>query len=346
MDSQKQRIRYGLPPGHHGFTVVEVMVGIAIVSLLLALLLPAVQSVREVSRRVSCQNNLRQLAHGLVQYHEIHQSLPPSQVASLDPTFPPDRGLTFVFPFLELGGRRELIESGVQHISRLECPSDGDLSLVSGPISYTLNESPGQGSGSPLRGPFGRMITTAGYDTRAAVRFHEILDGVSNTAGISETLVTRSGGEEADANRLPKRYGFFVSMTPVSLAAEGSPLTAPALAERSSQTEASLSQCLEGPRTFLPQQDRIVASWGIVQNGPIGYSHWWPPNAPHCGPLGVGSDAPFIALNQRAASNHGKCVNVAFLDGHVRCVNEQIDRTVWRAIGTRDGSEHDAVGDY
>jgi prepilin-type N-terminal cleavage/methylation domain-containing protein len=111
------------------FTLVELLVVIAIIGVLVALLLPAVQTARESARRMSCQNNLKQIGLGFQMHHDVYLQLPTGG------EFPDVRYLigwpARIFPFLEQKNTRELIEGagGLQVVQpwRMKlAPHNGD----------------------------------------------------------------------------------------------------------------------------------------------------------------------------------------------------------------------------
>src|SRR5437588_10620792 len=85
------------------FTLVELLVVIAIIAILVGLLLPAVQQVREASFRAKCQNNLRQLGLAVQNFHEVHDTMPPyfGTLPSGDPKSIYGGWFAFLLPFVE-----------------------------------------------------------------------------------------------------------------------------------------------------------------------------------------------------------------------------------------------------
>jgi prepilin-type N-terminal cleavage/methylation domain-containing protein len=178
------------------FTLVELLTVIAIIGVLVALLLPAVQSARESARRSSCSNNLRQIGIALQLYHTAHQSFPAGGIEWRPPNDPSKRQLAwsvFLLPHLE---QQNLYD-------KLDLTKGFDAAENAGPASTVLSVyiCPTSPRGKKLasgRGPcdyggiYGERITSPNNPPKGTmlydqwIRIDDIRDGASRTLIVAE----------------------------------------------------------------------------------------------------------------------------------------------------------------
>ena len=323
-----------------GFTLVELLTVIAIIGILVALLLPAVQAAREAARRTQCVNNLKQMGLALHNYHATHDTFPPGIISKLaDPnwtyqtgntnSFPQEFGpgwsfFAFILPYAEQGNRYESIRLDV-------------------PIAATENDAVRRAS-IPLylcpsdTGPRLILVTTCGSPPVAANTPAFITD-----AAVCSYVGSLGGGNSTDPN-----YGAYEnqpfngvfhrnSRVRVADITDGTSNTI-GIGERQSRfVESSWVGVVPGqnpvfnqtrpPRpNFNPPTDPPCFNWRPPITAVLVHARSGAPNSPTSSP----------------ASFHGphpSGCTFLLMDGSTRIITDGVGLPVFRALCTRNGGE-------
>ncbi|GAB4135508.1 MAG: DUF1559 domain-containing protein [Planctomycetaceae bacterium] len=322
---------------------------IAIIAILIALLLPAVQAARESARKTQCVNNLKQIGLALHNHQEQTGEFPSGVIRKrweLQPTWSEGHWAWGVFanllPYIEqstlhdqlhldkpllgapptfaiLNEHRDLVNKSV---GLYLCPSDFERVLDPRyrPVNYVAClgsgvKTPKQAAGTDRNSD---GIFYANSDTRP----RDITDGLSNTIAFSETILG-PGGSTSDG---------FVTSTPPTRPGEVWAALFPW-----ETSELSDAACGSASSFGVTRGN----AWAPTSHLSGFFNAYLPPNSlrPDC--IVHFSFSPgWVA----ARSRHFGGVNVSMADGSVRFVSESINLSVWRALSTRSGGE--VVGEF
>ena len=327
------------------FTLIELLVVIAIIAILIALLVPAVQKVREAAARTQCANNLKQIGIALHNYEGSYKTYP---VFGQYPS--PTGGAPWsvqarLLPYLEQANLQNLInfnlpysnafnlEAAKTRVAVYICPSEindkAALDSSGNPRTYPLSYAANLGTWNIYT-----PTTLAGGDGAFAINLKarpaNMTDGLSNTIAFSEVkaFATRFSNGATSAAAVP-------AVAPTSASAIPAMIDASVTPKDSSHTEWVEGKSSQSgfTTTFTPNTVVSHTSGGTTYDL----------NFFHISEGAAGATNPsYAAITSRSFHTGG--VNLLLMDGSVRFLSNGVPLTTWRALGTRSGN--DIVGDY
>lgn len=305
-----------------GLTLIELLVASAIVATLVALLLPAVQYAREAARRSHCRSNLHQIGIAAHAYHSSYAMFPPgaSNGFSLH---------TAILPHIDQSAIASALNFSLTpddppnmavariRIAVYTCPSD--------PIADVPDSGGARCFGASYAGNFGTGVVWNGYNglfqhlstsfpkyPEGPVTAASVIDGLSNTVMMSELLV-------GDGTRTLLRANW---NTPVEYSGPGDQDVFADACQFLNTAPASADGWSRG-RTWIAGDASLTL-----------YNHVITPNQLSCYNRTRVQSGAFTA-----ASLHGSMVHALFGDGRVQPVSSGIDRSIWRAMGSRNSGD-------
>ncbi len=334
----------------NGFTLIELLVVISIIAVLIALLLPAVQSAREAARRMQCTNNLKQIGLGLHNYESANSAFPPTSILSGVEKGSTARKfksnwsvLARITPFLEQTSLYNTLNwsyknSDVQNatsaamvISFYLCPSDPapprDSTGANGGTSY------GNVVGDWYVWEELGQINRVAFSPNVSKRLAQFTDGLSNTAVFSESQI-----DHYEFRTCSSLGGMTYTNYPD---ASGTPAMIASIAPSCSTTDS-------GPRGHVSWSNGSVFNSGVTTALPPNSKVILPGYGPYSWDLVTideNQGGPVFAT-LTADSYHPGGVNVLFGDGSVKFIKNSVNSASWRALGSIAGGEVISADSY
>ena len=326
------------------FTLVELLVVIAIIGILIGMLLPAVQMVREAARRTSCKNNVRQMVLAAHNYESVNKHLPPSY--RLDPGGTATGNGSWsihaqLLPYCEQANAYSSIDfdqawsapaneaTGVptMRVPMYLCPSEiNDTVRIKNGAPLVHPHNYGFNFGSWLvYDPVNNQRGDGAFYVNGRVRFAAMKDGQSNTLCVAEVKAFTSyiRNTEDPGPAPPADPAAFMGYTGQIKLGDG-------LHSNTGHTEWCDGRVHHSGFTTVFTPNTIVPYEYDGQTYDIDFNSEKEGNST--------TKATYAAITSRSY-HAGGLVNVGLMDGSTRSISNTIDLDTWRALGTVHGGE-------